>query len=125
MSQDSAAANLQVRLAELRRALRSVGEADRLATRPPGYVLRAAADELDVLRFEQLAASGRDALAGGDPATAVRLLDESLALWRGPALADLGDLQFAAAERARLEEKRLGAVESRMDAQLVCGRHGR
>ena len=118
-----AAANLQVRLSELRKALRSVAEEDRLATRAPGYVLRVAPEELDVLRFQQLAASGREALAAGDVATAVRFLDESLALWRGPALADFGDLQFAAAEQARLEEERLGVLESRVDAQLMCGRH--
>jgi DNA-binding SARP family transcriptional activator/pimeloyl-ACP methyl ester carboxylesterase len=122
--QERAVANLRVRLAELRRAFRQVGEADRLATRPPGYQLRAAADELDVLRFEQLVLAGRDALAGGDPATAARLLDECLALWRGPALADLGDLVFAGSERTRLEEKRLGAVELRMDALLDSGLHG-
>jgi DNA-binding SARP family transcriptional activator/pimeloyl-ACP methyl ester carboxylesterase len=118
-----AAANLQVRLSELRKALRSVAEDDRLATQAPGYVLRVAPGELDVVRFQQLAASGREALAAGDAATAVRLLDESLALWRGPALADFGDLQFAAAEQARLEEERLGVLESRVDAQLMCGRH--
>ena len=124
LDQERAVANLRVRLAELRRALRPVGEADRLATRPPGYQLRATADELDVLQFEQLVLAGRDALTGGDPSTAARLLDESLALWRGPALADLGDLEFAEAERTRLEEKRLGAVELRMDALLDSGRHG-
>ena len=124
LDQQRAVANLRVRLAELRRALRPAGEADRLATRPPGYRLRATADELDVLQFEQLVLAGRAALTGGDPATAARLLDECLALWRGPALADLGDLEFAEAERTRLEEKRLGAVELRMDALLDSGRHG-
>jgi DNA-binding SARP family transcriptional activator/pimeloyl-ACP methyl ester carboxylesterase len=118
-----AAANLQVRLAQLRRALRSAGEADRLVTRPPGYVVAVAVSELDVLRFEQLAAAGRAALAAGDPAAAAGLLDDALALWRGPALADLGDPLFAVTERARLEDARLGGVESRMDALLACGRH--
>ncbi len=123
LAPDRAAANLQVRLSELRKALRSIGESDRLQTRSPGYILRIESDELDVLRFEQLAANGRDALADGDAHTAVRLFDEGLALWRGPALADLDDLQFAAAEQARLEEERLGMLESRMEAQLACGRH--
>ena len=77
-----------------------------------------------MLRFRQIAASGREALAAGDAATAVRLLDESLALWRGPALADLGDLQFATAEQARLEEERLGVLESRVDAQLTADATG-
>ena len=40
LAPDRAAANLQVRVSELRRALRNVGEDDRLETRPPGYVLR-------------------------------------------------------------------------------------
>lgn len=123
LGQHRAAANLQVRLSELRKALRSVGEPDRLATRSPGYLLRVAAEELDVLRFEQLAGAGRDALAAGDAAGAVRLLDRSLALWRGPALADLDDLQFARTEAARLAEARLGALESRVEAQLASGRH--
>jgi DNA-binding SARP family transcriptional activator/pimeloyl-ACP methyl ester carboxylesterase len=123
LGQQRAAANLQVRLSELRRALRSVGEAGRLATRPPGYLLRVTAEELDVLRFEQLAAAGRDALAAGDAAGALGLLDRALALWQGPALAGLDDLPFARAEAARLDEARLGVIETRMDAQLACGRH--
>ena len=118
-----AAANLQVRLTELRRALRSAGGAGRLVTRPPGYVIRVTVNELDVLRFGQLAAAGRAALAGGDAAGAARLLDHSLALWRGPALADLADPLFAGTERTRLEDARLDAVEARVDALLACGRH--
>jgi len=124
LDQERAVANLRVRLAELRRALRPAGEGDRLTARPPGYQFRASADELDVLQFEQLVLAGRDALAGGDPAAAARLLQECLDLWRGPALADLGDLEFAEAERTRLEEQRLGAVELKMDALLDSGRHG-
>jgi DNA-binding SARP family transcriptional activator/pimeloyl-ACP methyl ester carboxylesterase len=120
---ERAVANLQVRLSELRRALRGVGEAERLVTRPPGYVLHANADELDVLSFEQLVTAGREAIAGGDAAGAVGLLDQSLALWRGPPLADVGDVPFISAERARLEEKQLAAIELRIDAQLACMRH--
>jgi DNA-binding SARP family transcriptional activator/pimeloyl-ACP methyl ester carboxylesterase len=120
---ERAAANLQVRLTELRRALRSADDAGRLVTRPPGYVLRVSSDELDVLRFEQLATAGRAALAGGDAAGAATLLDDALTLWRGPALADLSDLLFAGTERARLEDARLDAVESKVDALLACGRH--
>jgi len=123
LAADRAAANLQVRLSELRRALRSVGEAGRLETRPPGYVLHVGPDEFDVLRFEALFAAGRDALAAGNPDGAVRLLDQSLALWRGAALGDVDDTQFVSAEQARLEEERLGALEVRIDALLRCGRH--
>ena len=120
---DKATDSLQVRLSELRKALRSAGEADRLVTRPPGYLLRVAPGELDALRFEQLAAEGDAALAAGDAATAAQRLDRALGLWRGPALADLDAVPSARAEAGRLEEQRLAALESRAEALLACGRH--
>ena len=120
---DRAAASLQVRVSELRKALRAAGEADRLVTRPPGYLLRVVPGELDAPRFEQLARDGETALAAGDGALAARRLDEALGLWRGPALADVDDVPFAQAEARRLEEQRLAALESRAEARLACGRH--
>jgi len=120
---DRAADSLQVRLSELRKAFRSAGEADRLATRPPGYLLRVAAEELDALRFERLAAEGNAALRSGDAAAAAQRLDEALREWRGPALADVDTAPFARAEASRLEEERLAALESRAEALLACGRH--
>ena len=120
---DRAADSLQVRLSELRKALRSAGEAGRLVTRPPGYLLRVAPSELDALRFEQLAAEGDAALAAGDAVTAAQRLDQALGLWRGPALADFDTVPSARAEAGRLEEQRLAALESRAEALLACGRH--
>jgi DNA-binding SARP family transcriptional activator/pimeloyl-ACP methyl ester carboxylesterase len=120
---DRATDSLQVRLSELRRALRSAGAADRLVTQPPGYLLRVAPGELDALRFEQLAAEGDAALAAADAATAAGRLDQALALWRGPALADFDTVPAARAEAGRLEEQRLAALESRAEALLACGRH--
>ena len=58
-------------------ALRAALGADRIVTRPPGYLVRVEADELDVERFERLAEGDADQVR------------EALALWRGPALADL------------------------------------
>jgi DNA-binding SARP family transcriptional activator/pimeloyl-ACP methyl ester carboxylesterase len=120
---DKATDSLQVRLSELRRALRSAGAADRLVTQPPGYLLRVAPGELDAQRFEQLAAEGDAALAAADAATAAGRLDQALALWRGPALADFETVPSARAEAGRLEEQRLAALESRAEALLACGRH--
>ena len=121
--QPGAADSLQVRLSELRKALRSAGEADRLVTRPPGYLLRVTQGELDALRFEYLAAEGDKALAAGDAAAAARRLDEALALWHGPALAGVDTAPFARAASGRLEEQRLAALESRAEALLARGRH--
>ena len=120
---DRAADSLQVRLWQLRKAFRSAGEDGRLATQPPGYLLRVAAEELDALRFERLATEGNAALGSGDAATAARRLDEALREWRGPALADVDTVPFARAEASRLEEERLAVLESRAEALLACGRH--
>jgi DNA-binding SARP family transcriptional activator len=96
---------------------------DVLETRAPGYALEVKEGELDVWRFDHLAAQGRHALATGDPARAATLLRHALALWRGPALADVMYEPFAQAEAALLEEQRLCCVEARVEADLALGRH--
>ena len=118
-----AAASLQVRLSELRKAFRSAGEDDRLATTPPGYLLTVAPGDLDSLRFTRLASEGTAALEAGDAAMAAQRLTEALALWRGPAFAGI-DAPTVRAEAGRLEEMRLAALESRAEALLAGGRHG-
>jgi DNA-binding SARP family transcriptional activator len=103
---------LQGRISALRRAL---GPAARvLVTRPPGYLLELDHEQLDAARFDRLAAEARRAAARGSP-DAARLLEEALALWRGPALAEFADQPWAEAEAARLEELRLAAVELRAE----------
>ncbi|MCA1841621.1 MAG: AAA family ATPase [Actinobacteria bacterium] len=119
---EGGAAAVQVYVSRLRKALRSVGGDDVLLTRPPGYLLAVAAEALDATRFEALVRAGRQAAANGKHAEAAATLTDALALWRGPAFPGLADLPFARAEAARLEEARLGALEARIDADLVCGR---
>jgi DNA-binding SARP family transcriptional activator len=119
---DKAAASLLVRLSELRKAFRGAGEADRLTTRPPGYLLTMALAELDSLRFVQLADAGNAALASGDAGAAAQRLDEALSLWHGTAFAGV-EAPSVRAEAARLEEMRLAALESRAEAFLETGRH--
>ena len=110
---------VQVHVSRLRKAL---GEPDRLVTRPEGYLLRVEPGELDLARFEHGVAEGRAALAAGDASGAATLLRAALGLWRGPPLADLVSLPFAAGEIARLEEQRLAALELSIDADLAAGR---
>ncbi len=123
-----ASKTLQVTVSRLRKALepdRKAGEASELLiTRPPGYELRVEPGQLDLERFEQAAADGRRALEAGDPATASARLQEALAVWRGPALADLAYESFSQGEIGRLDELRLGALEDRLRADLELGRHG-
>jgi predicted ATPase/DNA-binding SARP family transcriptional activator len=112
---------LQGYVHRLRRALGP--EEWRLQTRPPGYRLKVSAGELDAQRFDDLAADGRRALVRGDPNAAADLLAAALDLWRGPLLADLGEVAAVEPERARLEALRLTALEDRIEADLALGRH--
>ena len=116
----TAAKVVQNLVSQLRRGL-PAGEA--LRTREHAYELVLDDESLDVTRFERLLDDGRRALADGEPARAAATLREALALWRGPALGEFADHQWARAESARLEEERLVALERRVDADLALGRH--
>ncbi|MER7186499.1 BTAD domain-containing putative transcriptional regulator, partial [Streptomyces hyaluromycini] len=83
-----------------------------------GYRLAAAPDDVDLHRFERLTGEGLRALADGDPAKAATVLDDALALWHGPALADLPD---RTAEAARVDVRRLDALRARHTAALALG----
>ena len=77
--------------------------------------------ELDLDRFERLLSLGREHLAAGDAGQAAREFRAALALWRGPALADLRFESFAVAEADRLDELRLQALEYRVETDLALG----
>ena len=111
---ETASTALQVYVSQLRKALGR----DLILTQPPGYLIRVSDGEVDLHRFERLVATA----GGEDSAEAALLLREGLALWRGAPLAELGN-PFARAERARLEEQRLAALEQRIEAELALGRH--
>nr|WP_303709960.1 BTAD domain-containing putative transcriptional regulator [Kutzneria buriramensis]WKX08516.1 BTAD domain-containing putative transcriptional regulator [Kutzneria buriramensis] len=105
---------LQALVGRLRRAL----GADAVASVDGGYRLAAAPDDVDLHRFERLVGEGLRALADGDPAKAAVVLDDALALWRGPALADLPD---RTAEAARLRTRHLDVLRARHTAALALG----
>ncbi|MEV0557913.1 BTAD domain-containing putative transcriptional regulator [Streptomyces sp. NPDC050597] len=105
---------LQALVGRLRRAL----GADAITSAEGGYRLCAAADDIDLYRFERLAGEGARALADGDPGKAAVVLDDALALWHGPALADLPD---RIAESSRWETRRLDAHRARLTAALALG----
>jgi DNA-binding SARP family transcriptional activator len=116
-STEPGGAALQATVSRLRKALG--GGAAQLSTVAPGYRLQLTADQLDVHRFEALV----EEAAGADAATAAEQLREALALWRGPALADVAYEPFAQAAIGRLDELRLLALERRVEADLELGRH--
>jgi DNA-binding SARP family transcriptional activator len=115
----SATKMIQIYASQLRKVL----PAGTLLTEGNGYRLMLEPGARDIDRVATLRLEATAASAKGDPAKASGLLAEALALWRGPALAELSE-PFAQRERARLEELRLACQEDRIDADLAAGAHG-
>jgi len=114
-------ATLRVYVSRLRRVLGA--RAGDLLTQASGYQLNVEGDQLDAVRFERLARAAEAEMAAGRADAAAVTLREALDLWRGPALSDVAEMAFAQADAWRLEEARLTALENRIDADLICGRH--
>jgi DNA-binding SARP family transcriptional activator/Flp pilus assembly protein TadD len=106
---------VHARVSRLRQAL-----GGRIVTTHEGYVLHVEPDELDVARFDAGVARARRAAAEGRLAEAAERLRVALELWHGPALTGVHGL---ASEATRLEERRLAALEERIEADLALGRH--
>ena len=98
---------LRTQISRLRRRLGRGAQG--LLTEPRGYRLDAQPDQIDACVFERLLADD--------------CVDEALALWRGPLLAEFTDREFARPEAVRLDELRLAASERRAQTALAGGEH--
>ncbi|MFQ5426230.1 MAG: BTAD domain-containing putative transcriptional regulator, partial [Gaiellales bacterium] len=101
--------------------LRKTLGATRIVTKRPGYLIQIGRGELDVHEFERLLELGRAQLAAGEADSASASLAEALALWRGPPLAEFADQPLAQRAIVRLDELRLVAIETSIDAELTRG----
>jgi len=111
----TAAKSIQVYVSALRKAF---GPARRMIeTRPPGYLMRVGAGELDLHEFERLVSRAR----AENPSERLATLHDALSLWRGAPLADFAYESFAQTEAARLNELRQHAVEERIEVALELG----
>ena len=109
---ENAANALQALVSRLRRSL---GEL--VVTEPGGYRLAVEPRSVDAVAFDALVAEARSA----GPAQAHGLLGDALALWRGPALADVVELPFARPAAARLDGRRADAVDEHARLALRLG----
>lgn len=116
---DSAASTLHTYVYKLRRTV--LGRDDLLLTRPNGYELIIPSASLDLSRFDRLIDEGKTSLAAGDARSAVEALDAALTMWRGDMLAGVPMGRSLTAQLTRLKERRLDALESRVDARLRLG----
>jgi DNA-binding SARP family transcriptional activator/streptogramin lyase len=117
---DTADHLVHVYVSRLRKVLGDEGRSI-LVTRPPGYQLLIERGQLDLHRFEDLIASAATAADDERATDAIGQLREALALWRGPALADLASESFARADAERLNELRMSATEDLMGSELAAG----
>ena len=100
----SAAKMIKLYVSQLRKLLGDTA----IVTRGRAYELRVEPDAIDAERFARMLRADGDARA-------------ALRLWRGPALADVADEPFAAAEIRRLDELRMRALEAAIEADLRDG----
>jgi len=114
---DTARKTLQTHVSNLRRRLGS----DVVVTEPSGYRLRV--DDVDVDRFRDLVREGEHATRDGDVALARAKFADAVALWRGEPFVDAASDSALAAERVRLHEEHLSALEARVAADLDAGAH--
>ena len=110
---------LQSLISRLRRTLPGLV----IDSHPAGYrlVLADPGDTVDVVEFDRIATRGQ-ALLAEDPARAADDLAAALRLWRGTALTDVAEADFARGHVSRLTERHLGVVEDHVEARLTLGR---
>jgi DNA-binding SARP family transcriptional activator len=118
----SASGSIYTYVSALRQALEP-GRAKRsggtvLASGGSGYALRVDPEDVDVHRFTALRTRAANTT---DARTALRDLDTALGLWHGDALTGIPG-PFATAQRAKLAELRLAAVEHRAELLLDLDR---
>ena len=123
----AATSTLQAYVSNLRRVLepnRTAGApATVLVTRPPGYVLDIAPEQVDAARFERNVTAAIEARERGRLDDAGVYLADALALWRGHPLADVAYESWAQSECERLKELHLVALETQLSIDLERGRH--
>ncbi len=115
------AAALHTHVSRLRRLLREGGaEPDAIVTDALGYRLNVGDAAVDAVQFEALI---REARHSGDREAALATLETALALWRGPAYADVADQPSAAGAVTWLNELLVAAREHKGELLLGLGRH--
>jgi SARP family transcriptional regulator, regulator of embCAB operon len=126
----SAVSTLRTYVLQIRKTLRkislnhSVAAAEEmLVTMNQCFRLTIEPESVDCLVFERLYREGYEAAQLGDPRRASTSYAEALSLWRGPALVDVPKGPLVSSHLSKLAERRLGALEQRIEADLGLGRH--
>jgi DNA-binding SARP family transcriptional activator len=108
------------RVLEPQRSARAVS--DRVVWTDGGYLFTVSAGNLDLEQFDSNVSLARAARVAGDLPKAATALHSALELWRGPACDGLIS-PFLDAQREQLAERRISALEERIDLDLALGNH--
>ena len=108
----------------LRRALGPEAGA-RIAVHDPGYLIRLASAEVDVLEFEALCGDAGRALRAADWDEASSAGARAVALWRGEPLLDVPSQLLRDEFTPRFEQLLVQVHEDCIEADLQLGRHDR
>ncbi|WP_246002334.1 AfsR/SARP family transcriptional regulator [Allorhizocola rhizosphaerae] len=119
---ETARTQVQICVSRLRKSFTDAGIDASLATRPPGYILQTAEDQLDLNVFHGRVAEARVLIKEGRNAEAAELLRAAVALWRGRCLSGISS-ETLRTKALRLDEDRLTAIETYLDLELELGRH--
>ncbi|MCG5212942.1 AAA family ATPase [Streptosporangium sp. KLBMP 9127] len=96
---------------------------DRINFQGWGYRFEAEQDELDLLRFQALAAAGRSAIRNGDPVLAAELLRDAIGMWQDQPLAEFSSVPMIAGEVDRFTELYLSVYEDWVELEIELGRY--
>lgn len=110
---------LRFHISKLRQAL---DPEKSVRTKQPGYLIDIEPAQLDAARFAAMVDDAGEFL-DRDPVRAAKMLRTALALWHGEALVDFAYLDWAIAAARPLEERRLVALEDRIQADIALGEH--
>ena len=103
----------------VRRELRD----ESITTLPGGYRLDLQPGDLDLDQFDRHLHQARREIGDGRPDDGSAALSQALSLWRGDPLGDIEQTPSITAEARRLVERRLSAIEQRIDLDLRSGRY--
>jgi SARP family transcriptional regulator, regulator of embCAB operon len=116
--------SLQAYVSNLRKLLTREGVEGRavIVSAPPGYQLNVDEMSCDISRFIIEKTAGVQAAAAAEFERASSHLSAALAEWRGTALEDLRDFQFARSFAAAMIDDKLLVHTARAEAEMACGR---
>ena len=97
--------------------------AQRIVTRPPGYLLRADEQEVDALWFEALCGQVDTAVHERRWVQASRAAERAALLWRGAPLLDVPCRLLHDEFAPRFEQLHVQVLENQAEAALALGRH--